>query len=77
MVREYRIKKVVFAMPSLFMGGYSKWKILQDDELTKLPAFFGKSPEVVSGILEKEAKKVFERFPPLIGVFGSDAVLDG
>jgi len=75
MAREYRVKKVVFALPSLFMGGYSKWKVLQDDGLTKLEKFFGKPPKVVSGVLESEAKKVFNKFPPLVGVFGSDVNL--
>jgi len=71
MIREYKIKKVVFALPSLFMGGYSKWKILQDNELSYFDKFFGKPPEVVSGILESDAKKVFNNFPLLAGVFGS------
>ena len=35
MIREYRISRVVFAIMSPFMGGYSKWNILEDDELTK------------------------------------------
>ena len=72
MIREYKIKKVVFALPSLYMGGYSKWKILQDEELSKFEDFFGKPPEVISGLLESEAKKVFRKFYPLINVFGSD-----
>src|SRR5262245_44311989 len=33
MIREYKIKRVVFALPSLYVGGYSKWPILQDAEL--------------------------------------------
>ena len=72
MIREYRIKKVVFALPSLYMGGYSKWKILQDEELSKFKDFFGKPPEVISGLLESDAKKVMNKFYPLINVFGSD-----
>ena len=70
MIREYKIKKVVFATHSLFMGGFSKWKILQDEELSKMNIFFGKPPEVISGLLEEEAKKVFDEFPPLAGLFG-------
>jgi tRNA(adenine34) deaminase len=72
MIREYKIKKVVFAVPSLFMGGFSKWKILQDKELSEFEKFFGKVPEVISGLLEDEAKKVFDEFPPFVGLFGSD-----
>ena len=73
MIREYRIKKVVFAVPSPAMGGSSKWNILQDNELTKFPNFFGKPPEVISGILEDEARSVFDKFEPLKEIFGSDA----
>lgn len=76
MIREYRIKKVVFSIVSKFMGGYSKWKILQDDELTKFPGFFGEPPEVVAGFLEEEARNVFDEFPPFAGVFGSGAELN-
>ena len=76
MIREYKIKKVVFALPSLFMGGFSKWKILQDSELSKFENFFGKPPEVISGLLEDEAKKVFDEFLPLKDVFGSKVVKD-
>ena len=30
MAREYKLEKIVFAMPSPFMGGYSRWNILED-----------------------------------------------
>lgn len=74
MIREYKIRKVVFAVHSKSMGGFSKWKILQDDELSRFKTFFGKPPEVVSGFLEDEAKKVFDEFPPLAGIFGTKKV---
>ena len=74
MIREYKIKKVVFALPSLFMGGYSRWNILQDDELTQFENFFGKPPEIVSGILESEAKKIFDKTP--WWMFGRDTKLE-
>jgi len=73
MIREYKIKKVVFSVLSPLMGGFSKWKILQDEELATMPNFFGKPPEVVAGLLESEAKRVFDEFPPLAGIFGSGA----
>jgi tRNA(adenine34) deaminase len=71
MIREYKIKKVVFALPSPFMGGFSKWNILQDDELAEFPPFFSKPPEVVSSVLEAEAKVVFDKTP--LWMFGSNA----
>lgn len=60
MIREYKISRVVFALTSLYMGGYSKWKILQDTDLTKFQLFFGAPPEVTGGFMEAEAKQVME-----------------
>lgn len=71
MIREYKIKKVVFSVISPLMGGFSKWKILQDNGLTDCNGFFGKSPEVIASLLEDEGLKVMNEFPPFVGVFGS------
>ncbi len=61
-IRELKLKKVVFAMPSPVMGGYTKFHVLQDEGLyTKLPKYFGKPPVIIGGILEKEASKTWER----------------
>jgi len=72
MAREYKVSRVVFAIPSPFMGGYSKWDILQDDEITQFKPFFSTPPKVISGIFEKEAMAVFKK-TPLWWIFGSDA----
>jgi len=72
MIREYKIKKVVFAVPSPFMGGYSRWKILQDKILGKFPTWFSKTTEVIPNVLEDEARKVYDH-TPLDFVFGSKA----
>ena len=61
MIGEYKIRKVVFAVSSPYMGGYSKWKILQDEWLEKVKPYFSAPPEIVSGVLAEEAKKVFEK----------------
>lgn len=71
MAREYKISRVVFFLPSPFMGGYSKWNILEDNELIMFQPFFGKVPEVVGGVLEDEARGVFEENSMLM--FGSKA----
>ncbi len=63
MIREYKISRVVFALPSIYMGGYTKWKILQDEDLTKFNLFFGTPPEVLGGLLEDEAKEVMKGTP--------------
>lgn len=70
MIREYRISKVVFSLASPFMGGYSKWRILQDEEITQFPDYFASPPEIIAGILENEAKEVFDKTP--LWMFGSD-----
>ena len=73
MIREYKIKRVVFALPSLYVGGYSKWPILQDAELGKMKPIFSDPPEVVGGFMEKEAKVVMDQTP--LWMFGSDAII--
>ena len=70
MIREFKISRVVFGLQSLYMGGYSKWNILQDEELENLPPFFAAPPEVVGPVLEEEAKKVLPEL--LHGMLGSD-----
>jgi tRNA(adenine34) deaminase len=73
MIREYKIKRVVFALPSLYMGGHSKWPILQDMDLAQLKPIFSDPPEVIGGFMEKEAKAVMDTTP--LWMFGSDASL--
>ena len=71
MIREYKIERVVFALPSPFMGGYTKWNILEDPELGKFPPFFSEQPEVVGSVLESEAKAVFDK--TALWMFGTNA----
>ena len=61
MIREARFSRVVFALHSSYVGGYTKWQILQDQDLERFSDFFSKPPKVVYGILENEAKKTFDR----------------
>ncbi len=61
MIRELKFSKVVFAIKSPFMGGYSKWDILQDEGLLKFKPIFSKPPEVFVGLMEKEAEEVFKK----------------
>jgi len=77
-IREARIDRVVFAIPSPLMGGASRWNVLGDAVLfEKMPEAFGQAPEVRSGVLQKEAERVWFRSHPLAwgvirwrGVFG-------
>lgn len=70
MIREYKISRVVFALPSPFMGGFTKWNILQDEEIEQFKPFFGKPPEVIAGFLESESKEIMNDTP--FWMFGSD-----
>lgn len=70
MIREYKISKVVFSLYSPFMGGYSKWNILQDQEISRFKDYFGKPPETVAGIFEDKAKEIFAQTS--LWMFGSD-----
>jgi tRNA(adenine34) deaminase len=64
--REARIGRVVFALSSPVMGGFSKWDVLKDDDLSrKLPEVFGPPPEIVSGLLSAQAEQVWSRWHPL------------
>ena len=64
--REARIARVVFALSSPVMGGYSKWDVLKDSDLSnKLPEVFGPPPEIVSGLLAAQAEQVWSEWHPL------------
>lgn len=61
MIREQKIKEVVFALRTPHMGGYSRWDILQDKVLARYEPAFSTPPNVITGILEKEAAEQFEK----------------
>lgn len=71
MAREYKVSRVVFALLSPFMGGYTKWNILGDKEISHFQPYFYRPPRIISGILENKAKKVFDKTP--LWMFGSQA----
>ncbi len=61
MMRELKFKTVVFSLTSKYMGGYSKWNILEDKELERFAPVFSKPPKVIVGILKEEAEKTFRK----------------
>ncbi len=66
-VREARIARVVFAIPSPLMGGHSRWNVLGDHAVSNImPEAFGQAPQVVAGILQEEAERVWREWNPLI-----------
>ena len=65
--REMRIGRVVFAIKSPMMGGVSKWNVLRDTELSNaMPEVFGPVPEVVFGLMQEEAERIWHSWNPLI-----------
>ena len=59
-IRETRIGRVVYAISSPMMGGFSKWNVLSDNELSNvMPEAFGGIPEVTAGLLYREAAAVW------------------
>jgi tRNA(adenine34) deaminase len=83
-IRETRISKVVFAIRSPLMGGFSKFGILQDAQMSDvMPEFFGDPPEIAGAVLLPEAEKVWRSCNPLVwtviryrGCFGGTAAAD-
>ena len=83
-MRETSIGRVVFAINSPMMGGFSKWSVLRDGDLSRaMPEAFGPAPEIVCGLLQREAEKVWWTWNPLIwavikqrGCFGSETADD-
>jgi len=66
-IRETRISRVVYAIGSRLMGGDSKWDVLGDEELARvMPEAFGDAPEVVRGLLRKDAERAWRNWNPLI-----------
>jgi tRNA(adenine34) deaminase len=80
-IRETRISRVVYAIASPLMGGASKWTVLADQEISDvMPEAFGDAPEIVHGLMQVEAAKVWRNWNPLIwgviryrGCFGAPA----
>lgn len=61
-IREHGIGRVVYALPSPFWGGKSRWPILCDliPERAFADVKNANIPEVIGGVLEEEARKVFD-----------------
>jgi tRNA(adenine34) deaminase len=84
-IRETRMKRVVYAISSPTMGGVSKWNILRDTEISNvMPEAFGPVPEVVAGLMGREAELVWWKWRPIIwaiikqrGCFGTASAAGG
>ena len=64
-IREAWVSRVVYALASPVMGGLSRWNILRDDGMSdRIPEIFGAVPEVVSGLLLREAQQAWRDWSP-------------
>jgi tRNA(adenine34) deaminase len=64
-IRETRIARVIYSIKSPMMGGLSKWNVLRDPELSQaMPEVFGPVPEVIAGLLRRDAEKVWSKWNP-------------
>jgi tRNA(adenine34) deaminase len=66
-IRETRIGRVVFSISSPIMGGFSKWGVLSDAQLSNaMPEAFGDAPEIHAGLLFDEAAAVWRKWNPVL-----------
>lgn len=66
-IRETRIARVVYAIGSPIMGGLSRWNVLRDAAISNaMPEAFGPIPEIVAGLLQREAEKIWWKWNPVI-----------
>jgi tRNA(adenine34) deaminase len=65
-IRETRIGRVIYAISSPMMGGFSKWNVLGDNEISNvMPQVFGEAPEVAAGLQYREAAAVWRSWNPV------------
>ena len=65
-IRETRIGRVVYAISSPMMGGFSKWDVQSDNEISNvMPEVFGDAPEVAAGLQYREATAVWRKWNPV------------
>src|SRR3954452_12641236 len=66
-IRETGISRVVFAIQSPVMGGFTRWNVLGDPLLARtMPVFFSQPPEVVSGLLAYDAEAAWRAWNPVL-----------
>ncbi len=64
-LRELHIAQVVWGLDSPVMGGWSKFKILQDTELSKkVLDYFGPPPAITRGILRAKCVTAWQEHVP-------------
>lgn len=80
-IRESRIGRVVYGLHSPYMGGNSKWNVLDDESLSRtMPEVFAPPPTIVAGFMAREADAALREWNRLIwitmkrrGIFATEA----
>jgi tRNA(adenine34) deaminase len=62
MICELKLRRVVFAVKSPDMGGYTRWDILNDSHATALAEYGVVFPDVEPYFMQEEASKTFVNF---------------
>jgi tRNA(adenine34) deaminase len=66
-IRAAGIRRIVFALGSPVMGGFSGWNVLGDTRLSnRIPFLFGPPPEVCTGLLADEAQRPWSEWRPVV-----------
>ena len=66
-IRESRIGRVVYGLHSPYMGGQSKWNVLEDESISSnMPEVFSPPPTIVAGFMSREADTALREWNPLI-----------
>jgi tRNA(adenine34) deaminase len=66
-IRETRVGRVISGLRSPVMGGYSRWDILADRQLSvTVPEVFTTPPEIQLGCLHDQIQEVFRDQHPLV-----------
>ncbi|MBV8791585.1 MAG: nucleoside deaminase [Pseudolabrys sp.] len=65
-IRETGIRKVVYALRSPLMGGYSKFAVLRSEDINRaMPEAFAEPPQVLGGVLAEEAEEAWRQWSPI------------
>src|SRR5215207_30265 len=65
-IRETRIGRVVYSISSPMMGGFSKWDVLSDREISDvMPQVFGRAPDISAGLMYRDAAAIWRSWNPL------------
>src|SRR5258707_1645834 len=66
-IRESRIGRVVYGLHSPYMGGLSKWNVLEDESISRnMPEVFSPPPTIVAGFMSREADTALREWSPLV-----------